>query len=501
VGRLVEINPQQFADHLRSLGRRRAFLIYEPDSRTFHPSHPELQQLCDRLAFGRCDAESHEAIFFEVGRETGALMAAFLHMTIRGQAQGGLRNRPYETMENLLREGLRLSRSMTLKNALAGLWWGGGKGIIARGDGDAWDDPDFRRCLYQEYGTFVSSLRGCYITAKDAGTSPLDIDEVSRTTRYLTCLPPECGGSGNPSRMTAAGVVCAMEAALQFLGLGSLEDKKIALQGTGSVGSAMISLLLHHGVREIVASEICEERRSALLDNFGDQPVEIRSTQLGNNDILTEPCDILAPCALGEVLGPKTIPSIQAKIVCGAANDQLVDEQRDARAMKERDITYVPDFLANRMGIVACSNEQYGSVNSDPVIQRHLGRSWNGGIYLTTKKVLELGQKPGVTPMCAAIRFATQLARQPHPICGHRARQIVESLIAPLVTFSPLLRRNREHEVSTRDRPARTGADARIEESVAMGGEHRKFPVVSGRCSCNAHSPECRETQLGCSDN
>jgi glutamate dehydrogenase/leucine dehydrogenase len=427
---LLDLSPQQFADQLRSLGRRRAYLIYEPASRTFHPSHPTLQQLADRLVSDPCCAEAHEAIFFEVGRETGALMAAFLHRTVRGQAQGGLRNQPYETLEALLCDGLRLSRSMTHKNALAGLWWGGGKGLIARGDGDEWRDSEFRRRLYREYGTFVSSLRGCYVTAEDAGTSPLDIAEIFHTTRFLTCIPTERGGSGNPSRMTAAGVVCAMEAALRFLGVQSLADKKIVLQGAGNVGSEMIPLLLHHGVRQIVASETCEERRAALLDNFSDDPVEIRAARSGDVDILAESCDVLSPCALGGVLGPKTIPSIRATIVCGSANNQLVDEERDALALKEGGITYVPDFLANRMGIVACANEQYGGVNSDPMIQRHLGRSWNGGIYLTTSKVLDLARKPGVTPVSAAIRLAEDLARQPHPIWGHRTRQIVESLVA-----------------------------------------------------------------------
>jgi glutamate dehydrogenase/leucine dehydrogenase len=424
------MNPHQFADHLRSLGRRRAYLVHEPESRTYQPSHPALQQLADRLARESRAEDAHEAIFFEVGRETGALMSAFLHKTARGQAQGGLRSQPYETMEALLRDGLRLSRSMTRKNALAGLWWGGGKGLIASGDGDSWRDPGFRRRLYREYGRFVSSLRGCYVTAEDAGTSPLDIAEVFRSTRFLTCIPPESGGSGNPSRMTAAGVVCGMEAALDFLGMGPLADKKIVLQGTGSVGSEMIQLLLHHGVRQIVASEICAERRAAMLDGVNGAPVEIRSTRPGDEAIFAEPCDILSPCALGGVLGPKTIPSIRAKIVCGPANNQLLDEQRDALALKERGIVYVPDFLVNRMGIVSCSNEQYGCVNGDPMIQRHLGRSWRGGIYITAAKVLELARRPDVTPVSAAIRMADELARQSHPIWGRRAHQIVESLLA-----------------------------------------------------------------------
>ncbi len=139
---------------------------------------------------------------------------------------------------------------------------------------------------------------------------------------------------------------------------------------------------------------------------------------------------MLAPSALGGVLGPKTIPQIRAPVICGPANNQLADESRDSAALTDRGIVHVPDFVANRMGIVYCGNEQYGYVNGDPMVKRHLSRSWKGGIHQTTRRVLELAQRSDVSPVVAASRLADEMAEQPHPIWGHRSAKIIESLVA-----------------------------------------------------------------------
>jgi glutamate dehydrogenase/leucine dehydrogenase len=332
-------------------------------------------------------------------------------------------------MRELLDDGLRLSRGMTRKNALAGLWWGGGKGILARTAGVGDDEMPLRASLFREYGAFVSSLRGVYVTAEDAGTTPHDMEAIADATRFATCIPRERGGSANPAAMTAAGVLCAMEAALAFRDLGPLEGRRVAVQGTGNVGAELIARLLERGA-SVVASEIDAERRNLLADACSGRLLEIRPAEPGDDSILAEPCDVLAPCALGGVIGPKTIGSIEAAIVCGPANNPLVDEERDARALRRRGITAVPDFLANRMGIVSCCNEQYGSVNDDAMILRHLDPEWPNGIHQTTRQVLELAETTGVTPTAAASRLADHLGEQPHPIWGHRGPQIVDSLLA-----------------------------------------------------------------------
>jgi glutamate dehydrogenase/leucine dehydrogenase len=427
--RLVERSPEDLVTHLRTLGIRRAYFVHDAATGELTTSHPELADIAAWLRQDNRDYRQHDGVFLEVGRG-GALFGAFVQGCARGQGQGGLRHWPYPTVAAFLRDGLRLATGMSRKNALAGLWWGGGKGIIARLPGDGYRDPAARAALYADYGAFVTSLRGCYITAEDAGTGPADMAVVHQHTRFVTCIPPAIGGSGNPSPATARGVVCAMEGALAHLGLGTLEGKKIAMQGAGNVAGHMIAELLQRGVAGVVASEISLDRRAELVQQFAGAPVSLTPAQPGDDSILATPCDILAPNALGGILNPDTIPKIQAKIVCGAANNQLLDEQRDAEALRARGIVYVPDYLCNRMGIVSCANEQYGHVPGDLAIERHLGREWDNSVFVITRKVLERAEHDGITTAAAANRLADELARIPHPAWPDRTRDIIAGLVA-----------------------------------------------------------------------
>lgn len=430
--RLIDLNPQAFADRVRESGRR-AFVVRDPNPDARAPvraSAPWLDELVELLSTDTRDHHAHEGLFFETGPETGTLHAAFVHWTGRGQAAGGVRHWPYPRLEALVRDGLRLSVGMTRKNALAGLWWGGGKGIIARQDGDRWRDPAYRRVLYREYGDFISSLRGCYVTAEDAGTTPPDMAEVFARTRHTTCIPPELGGSGNPSKPTALGVVCAMEGALDHAGVGTLEGKTIAMQGAGNVAGFMIGHLLERGVARVVASEISAERVDRVRATYPDERLELRHVAGDDLSIFDEPCDVFAPNALGGALNPDTIPRLKTKIVCGAANNQLLDDRRDDSALAERGIVYVPDFLCNRMGIVNCANEQYGHVPGDPAIQRHFGRDWDNALFVVTRRILNRAVEDRVTTSTAANRLADELAREDHPIWPDRGRQIIAGLVA-----------------------------------------------------------------------
>ncbi len=425
----VALRPRAFADHLRSLGRSRAYAVTDPQSGNITVSDPALAGLGDFLRTSP-DFHGHEGVFLGVGPESGALFGAFVHDTHRGQSQGGLRFWPYPTLAGFLSDGLRLAQGMTRKNALAGIWWGGGKGIIARDPDAPFRDPAYRRTVYREYAAFCTSLGGVYLTAEDAGTGPADMAEVFTQTRFVTCIPAAVGGSGNPSPATAKGVVCAMEGALDHLGLGTLAGKRIVLQGTGNVGAAMIDELLARDVASVLGSDISDERLAGLRERYSGAPVELRLSERGDDGILSEACDVLAPNALGGILNPETIPAIQAKVICGAANNQLLDETRDAEALRARGIVYIPDFLANRMGIVSCANEQYGYVEDDPAIQRHFGREWDNSVFKITQQTLRLAAAEGITTAAAASRIADELASHPHPIWGHRGAAIIRTLLA-----------------------------------------------------------------------
>ena len=423
----LKFSPEQFAERLLALGTRRAAFVYEAGS--VRASHPELAAIA-RAVQGLSDFHEHEGVFLEVGRETGALLGAFVHKTLRGQSAGGVRHWPYDTLRDYLSDGLRLARGMGRKNALAGLWWGGGKGVIARQSGPHFMDAEYRRVLYREYGRFVTSLRGVYVTAEDAGTNAVDMAHVFSSTRFVTCIPPEFGGSGNPSVATARGVVCAMEAAIEFLGRGTLAAKRVVVQGAGNVGLPLIGELVSRGVSSVVASDISKAALDAVRSRFAGAPLDLRMVAAGDHSILAEPCDVLAPNALGGVLSRATIPTIRARVVCGAANNQLADEEYDDVLLAERGITYVPDFVANRMGIVNCANEQYGCLPDDPAIECHFDPQNPGSLQATTRRVLEHAAREGITPAQAANRMADERACVSHPIWGHRGKQIIRALQA-----------------------------------------------------------------------
>lgn len=421
---LLSSSPSEVAALVRSVGGRAAVVRTENGLEVSHPAFEELRSFIDT---DPRDAYDHESAFLAAGRRTGALMAAFLHWTDRGQGAGGVRHWRYDTLESLVRDGLRLSCGMTRKNALAGLWWGGGKGIIAATDASR--DPEWRRAVYQDYGDFMTDLRGLYVTAEDVGTTPSDMRAVFERTRHVTCIPADLGGSGNPSHATARGVVCAQEGALAELGRGDLSGKRIVMQGAGNVATFMMEELLARGVASVLATDISEARLAAVRERIPDPRLTLRCDAPDSRAVFGEPCDLFAPNALGGVLNPETIPMLQTDLVCGAANNQLLDEARDATLLAERGITYVPDYVANRMGIVNCADEASGTLPNDPAMLRHLGRDWDNAVYVVTRRVLARAREEGVGTAQAANALADELARQPHPIWPGRGRDIARSLL------------------------------------------------------------------------
>jgi len=427
---LVRMHPGEFVEALRRQGIHRAFLVLDPASGRVRPSHPFLQPLADFVQGDERDFAGHEGVFMQLSTHFDTLQGAFVHRTVRGPAAGGVRYWSYDTVEGWLRDGLRLAQGMTHKNALAGLWWGGGKGVMAHNPGVRKDDPEARAILYRDYGRLMSSLRGCYVTAEDVGTHVSDMAHVFSTTRFTTCIPPELGGSGNPSVPTARGVVSGMRAALEFAGLGTLAGKTVAVQGMGNVGGPLIRFLFEAGVSRVVASDIDPATVDAVRGASRGLELDARVVDRDDTSILTEVCDIVSPCATGAVLTPATIAALCARIVCGAANNQLEDPERDDTLLAERGVLYVPDFLTNRMGIVTCADEQYGSVGRDPLIERHLSQDWEHSIHRTTLRVFEESRKNGMPPGRVAVRQAEALSLEPHPLIGHRGRQIIETLVA-----------------------------------------------------------------------
>lgn len=408
-GQLLALPVEEFASLLADFGGRVAFLNR---NNNLVASLPGCEPICHALERHRDFAE-HEAFFLAVSPSTQRLMGAFLHRTDRGPGAGGTRSWTYSNLESFLRDGLRLSRGMTHKNATSSLWWGGGKGVIH--DVSSLD-PASRSRLFREYGRFISDLRGCYYAAKDVGTTSDDVAEVYKTTRFVTCIPVEYGGSGSPSKATAAGVLSGIEAVVDLLGKPGLQGLDVVIQGLGDVGSHLVEMLLKRDVR-ITAFDPNPKRCADVARLSENVQVSCR----GDEDTLFTQCDILAPCALGGILNEQTIPHLRAAGVCGAANNQLEVPSRDGNALMRRGILYAPDFIVNRMGIVGCANESSGWLDNDPDIQRHLDKEWDGSIYQMTKKILMEAANKKTTPEAEAVKLAETMSKIAHPINGHRA--------------------------------------------------------------------------------
>ncbi|MBE0572330.1 MAG: Glu/Leu/Phe/Val dehydrogenase, partial [Ignavibacteriaceae bacterium] len=233
---LLSLTPSDFVKLLRKERIRKFFFVYDEEKKSLTESHPILKPIADFFLNDQRDFIEHEGWFCKISDTYDMLLGAFIHRTNRGQAAGGVRFWDYNSVESYFRDGLRLGAGMTFKNALAGLWWGGGKGVIAHNPKFDKTSPEVREKIYKEYGTFISTLNGCYVTAEDVGTSVEDMANVFSGTRFTTCIPIEFGGSGNPSTPTAKGIISGMEAAIEFLGLGTLEGKTITIQGLGHVG-------------------------------------------------------------------------------------------------------------------------------------------------------------------------------------------------------------------------------------------------------------------------
>ncbi|HEX2833692.1 MAG TPA: Glu/Leu/Phe/Val dehydrogenase dimerization domain-containing protein [Thermoanaerobaculia bacterium] len=402
---------------LREKNISRAYVMYE--NGRFHLSHEALRPIEAFLELSH-DFSNHEAVFLAPSPERfRTVFAAFVHDTRRGLAQGGLRLWPYKTVADLLADGLRLSQGMTRKNALAGLDWGGGKGIISLPPyvekvADYYGNEE-RKELFSAYGEFVASLDGVYYTAEDVGTVTADMNQLLAANRFTTCIAVDRGGSGNPSAHTAWGVYRAMVAAWEMIGHSkTLQGVTVAVQGAGNVGGPLIQYLHRAGARLIVA-DVAVAPLDALRKHYPDVTIV--------PDVHAVQADIFAPCALGNVVNRDTIPRLQqmgVRLVCGAANNQL-GEPHDAERLDAAGIAYVPDYLCNRMGITNCADEWMGYLQQD--VQLATER-----VYHDTLRVFRFAEVAEISTARAADRLADVAAAQLHPLMLHRGRRIEDHL-------------------------------------------------------------------------
>jgi leucine dehydrogenase len=335
------------------------------------------------LVFGNKSFAGHEEVVFCYDNKTGLKAIIAIHDTTLGPALGGTRMWMYKSEAEALNDVLRLSRGMTFKAAISGLELGGGKAVII-GDSRKDKTPE----MFRKYGEFIDSLKGRYITAEDVGTSTSDMVYVHERTRYVTGLPENMGGSGDPSPVTAYGVYMGMKAsAMELWGNDSLRGKKIAVQGVGHVGEHLVKYVTEEGAK-VYVTDINREQLEAVSKKYGAEIVAPEA-------IYDLDVDVYAPCALGSTLNTEHIGRLKCSIVAGAANNQLADEHLHGKMVTEKGILYAPDFLINAGGLINVYSEIKGY---DRVASLEKAKN----IYTTTLEIFRKAKTENITTAAAA---------------------------------------------------------------------------------------------------
>lgn len=336
--------------------------------------------------FDHPEMGEHEDVLFVQDRATGLKAIIAVHDTALGPALGGCRVWPYETPADALTDALRLSRGMTYKNALAGLDLGGGKAVILA-------DPrkDKTTEMMEAFGRHVERLSGTYVTAEDVGVSPEDMEAVARHTDHVRGT--RATGLGDPSPYTALGVFEGIRASARHVfGTDDLSGRTASIQGVGHVGYDVARRLHEAGV-SLIVSDIHAPAVLRALEEFGATAVDPAEAHMVE-------ADIFVPCALGAGLNARTIPQIRARIVAGAANNQL-QTPADGIALKKRGVLYAPDYAINAGGVISVALATPGGGDA-------LVREKTLAIGETLAAIFERAEDEGTTPERVADEMAEE---------------------------------------------------------------------------------------------
>ena len=272
-----------------------------------------------------------------------------LHNLRLGPALGGCRFIEYSSELDAIEDAMRLARGMSYKAALARVPQGGGKAVIMKPKGD-FD----REELFKQFGQFIHTLEGRYITAMDSGTNVSDMDILRTQTPFVS----SSSNIGDPSPSTAHGMLIGIEAAVRFVMKQPLKGITVAIQGLGHVGFTLAGHL-HKAGCQLIVCDVDEKKTQLAHKNFGAKVVRI-------NEIYQQACDVFSPCGLGGVLNETTLSLLDCKIIAGCANNQLAHDDV-AHTIHKMGILYAPDYVINSGGLVFASSS-YRGMNQQQIL-------------------------------------------------------------------------------------------------------------------------------------
>jgi len=267
-------------------------------------------------------------------RDSGAVCVVAVHDTRLGPAFGGIRRWRYDDLDEAVGDVTALARAMTWKCALAGLPAGGGKAVIL--DREGLD----RRAAYALVGRAVAQLGGRFFTGPDVNTTDDDLRVVREHTEFVAVGGDE--GPGDLAAATAEGVFLAAGALAARLDL-PFDGLRVVVQGLGAVGMGLCERLARAGA-QLLVHDVLDARVQQAVQRLGARALQA-------DELLSTPCDVFAPCALGGVLTERSAAELPARGVCGAANNVFASPVA-MRALHDRGVLAVPDVIANAGALI-----------------------------------------------------------------------------------------------------------------------------------------------------
>lgn len=296
----------------------------------------------NKLAF---KLSGHHSIHF-VYNDVDLIGFVIIHQKIRNNPSfGATRLYPYSNLEHALLDGLRLSEAMTYKSMILEEPYGGAKCTLMCIGNSKKDE------LLNALTVKLIELKSNFVTGADVGLIENDVIYMKKQSVSVVGL------SSDPVHYTALGVLNSIKASLPFslIHTNSLNNCKVAIQGLGKVGWALAGLLVKAGCTVIATDtnfQLVERARKMYPGIILVQPEAIYRQKV----------DVFCPCAMSGTISETTLEVLQAKVVVGAANNQL-SSVSVATSLQEKEILYVPDFVANSGGLAAVILEYQGSFN------------------------------------------------------------------------------------------------------------------------------------------
>ena len=274
---------------------------------------------------------NHEKVYYYEDELAGLKSLIAIHSSVKGPAIGGCRYRKYDSFEAGLNDVLRLSRGMTDKNNIANIPFGGGKAVI-------FDQGNKSEEMLRSFASFLNLLKGSYISAEDIGITLEDIRFIKHHTDYVF-------DNLDPGPFTAKGLFYSIEQAIEIYFSEGLKNKKIAIQGAGSVGMRLAEHLANSGAKVFI-SDIDQSK----LDEINNKNI------ICVDDAFSIECDLFSPCAVGAIFTKESIHNLNCKIIAGGANNQLLDGTV-ANELEQMGIIFIPDILINSGGVIGLTKD------------------------------------------------------------------------------------------------------------------------------------------------